>query len=126
MQQRLHPRQGGGEGLVDLEEDRRQQPLSGGGFALEAPQDAVVEHALVGDVLIDLGSTGLHSNGYSLVRHIMFEEHHYQLEGIVEGFEDLGPIGNELLNPTKIYAKTVASILAAPMVLTGTGACWIG
>lgn len=89
------------------------------GFAVGAAEKSAIvtgEKIRQGDVLIGLASSGIHSNGYSLVRHIMFEEHHYQLEGIVEGFEDLGPIGNELLNPTKIYAKTVASILAASSV----------
>lgn len=89
------------------------------GFAVGAAEKADIvtgEKIQEGDVLIGLASSGIHSNGYSLVRHIVFEQNHYQLEGIVEGFEDLGPIGNELLNPTKIYAKTVASIMAAANV----------
>ena len=44
------------------------------------------------------------------MRNIVFEQNHFQLDQIIEGYEDLGPLGNELLTPTKIYAKTVAAI----------------
>ncbi|MDN3450869.1 phosphoribosylformylglycinamidine cyclo-ligase [Planococcus sp. APC 3906] len=89
------------------------------GFAVGAAEKANIvtgEKIQAGDVLIGLASSGIHSNGYSLVRHIVFEENHFQLDQIIEGFEDLGPIGNELLNPTKIYAKPVAAIMAAAEV----------
>ncbi len=84
------------------------------GFAVGAAEKANIvtgENIQAGDVLIGLASSGIHSNGYSLVRHIVFEQNRFQLDQLVEGFEDLGPIGNELLNPTKIYAKTVAAIM---------------
>ena len=83
------------------------------GFAVGAAEKSKIvtgEKIQAGDVLIGLASSGIHSNGYSLVRHIVFDQQHYQLDQIIEGFEDLGPIGNELLTPTKIYAKTVAAI----------------
>lgn len=85
------------------------------GFAVGAAEKSKIvtgEKIAAGDVLIGLASSGIHSNGYSLVRHIVFEQNHFQLDGIIEGFEDLGPLGNELLTPTKIYAKTVAAIAA--------------
>lgn len=85
------------------------------GFAVGAAEKSKIvtgEKIQAGDVLIGLASSGIHSNGYSLVRHIVFETHHYQMDQIIEGFEDLGPLGNELLMPTKIYAKTVAAISA--------------
>ncbi|GKW47591.1 phosphoribosylformylglycinamidine cyclo-ligase [Planococcus sp. NCCP-2050] len=83
------------------------------GFAVGAAEKSKIvtgEKIQQGDVLIGLASSGIHSNGYSLVRNIVFDQHHYQLDQIIEGFEDLGPLGNELLTPTKIYAKTVAAI----------------
>ncbi|RLQ84748.1 phosphoribosylformylglycinamidine cyclo-ligase [Planomicrobium sp. Y74] len=83
------------------------------GFAVGAAEKSKIvtgEKITAGDVLIGLASSGIHSNGYSLVRNIVFEQNHFQLEGIIEGYEDLGPLGNELLTPTKIYAKTVAAI----------------
>ncbi len=89
------------------------------GFAVGAAEKANIvtgENIQADDVLIGLASSGIHSNGYSLVRHIVFEQNHFQLDQLIEGFEDLGPIGNELLNPTKIYAKTVAAIMRAAEV----------
>ncbi|MCM3612720.1 phosphoribosylformylglycinamidine cyclo-ligase [Planococcus sp. MERTA32b] len=83
------------------------------GFAVGAAEKSKIvtgEKISAGDILIGLASSGVHSNGYSLVRNIVFEQNHFQLEEVIEGYEDLGPLGNELLTPTKIYAKTVAAI----------------
>jgi phosphoribosylformylglycinamidine cyclo-ligase len=56
-----------------------------------------------GDVVIAMASSGLHSNGYSLVRHVLLEKGKRRLE---EHIDDLGrTLGEELLEPTRIYAK---------------------
>ncbi|MCW2711217.1 MAG: phosphoribosylformylglycinamidine cyclo-ligase, partial [Marmoricola sp.] len=56
-----------------------------------------------GDAVIALGSSGLHSNGYSLVRHVLLEQGKRSLDEYVD---DLGrTLGEELLEPTRIYAK---------------------
>ncbi len=61
------------------------------------------ERVKIGDVLIGLPSTGLHSNGFSLVRKIVFE--HKNFDG-TEFIPELGKtIGEELLTPTKLYPK---------------------
>jgi len=59
-----------------------------------------------GDVLIGLGSTGPHSNGYSLVRKII-ETAGASLEQAFDG----GTLGEALLMPTRIYVKSVLSLL---------------
>jgi phosphoribosylformylglycinamidine cyclo-ligase len=62
-----------------------------------------------GNVLIGLASSGLHSNGYSLVRKVLLEASGYALQDILP---ELGkPLGEVLLTPTKIYAKTILSLV---------------
>ena len=83
------------------------------GFAVGAAEKSKIvtgEKITAGDVLIGLASSGIHSNGYSLVRQIVFDQNDYTLDQKVEGYEELGPIGDALLTPTKIYAKAVAAI----------------
>ncbi len=58
---------------------------------------------LPGDVVIAMASSGLHSNGYSLVRHVLLNTAGWALDRDVP---ELGrPLGEELLEPTRIYAK---------------------
>lgn len=55
-----------------------------------------------GDAVIAMASSGLHSNGYSLVRHVLFDRAGMSLDQHVE---ELGrTLGEELLEPTKIYS----------------------
>jgi len=65
----------------------------------------------VGDVVIALGSSGLHSNGYSLVRHVLLGAARMRLESVVEEFGRQRTLGEELLTPTKIYAKDCLDLM---------------
>lgn len=63
----------------------------------------------VGNRLIGISSSGLHSNGYSLVRKVCFEILKLKIDAFIP---ELGKtIGEELLTPTKIYAQTVRSMM---------------
>ncbi|MDR7078360.1 phosphoribosylformylglycinamidine cyclo-ligase [Neobacillus niacini] len=74
--------------------------------AVEKSQLITGENIKPGDVLIGLASSGIHSNGYSLVRKV------FNNWALTEYVDELGcSLGEELLKPTRIYVKPILSAL---------------
>jgi phosphoribosylformylglycinamidine cyclo-ligase len=63
----------------------------------------------VGDRIIGITASGIHANGFSLVRKVLLEQHRYAL---ADHIPSLGrTLGEELLEPTKIYVDTILNLL---------------
>ena len=75
-------------------------------------KDKIINPAAIvaGDILIGLPSSGLHSNGYSLARKVLFEKGRLK---VGQRIAELGrTVGEELLEPTRIYAKVMRELFA--------------
>ncbi|MCP9469301.1 MAG: phosphoribosylformylglycinamidine cyclo-ligase [Nitrospira sp.] len=81
------------------------------GFAVGVVEKATIidgRSIVPGDVLIGLASSGLHSNGYSLARHVLLEQARLTVDSLVS---ELGrTVGEELLTPTRIYVKPILAL----------------
>jgi len=76
-----------------------------------AEKEKIIDGSTIkeGDTVITLASNGLHSNGFSLVRKVLFEIHNLKVEDKINGIN--GKLYEELLKPTKIYVKPILNIL---------------
>lgn len=90
-----------------------------------ADQDLLLDGSRVksGDTLIGLPSSGIHSNGYSLVRKVFFKDNHIPFHTTLR---DGRSLIDHLLTPTKIYVKDVLPSLQAGLIngiahITGGG-----
>ena len=84
--------------------------LAGFGVGIVDKDDVVDGSGIaVGDRIIGLSSSGLHSNGYSLARKVLLADQNLRID---ETVDDLGcSLGEELLRPTRIYVKPIANLI---------------
>jgi phosphoribosylformylglycinamidine cyclo-ligase len=98
--------------------------LAGAGTGVvEAARLLGPERVKPGDVVLGMASSGIHSNGYSLVRHLL-RETELSLDTVVPELDR--PLGEELLTPTRIYARDCLALADAADVhayahITGGG-----
>ncbi|HHV71273.1 MAG TPA: phosphoribosylformylglycinamidine cyclo-ligase, partial [Clostridia bacterium] len=90
------------------------------GFAVGVvDKDKLIDGSKIkpGDKLIGLASSGIHSNGYSLARKVLFDIGGYSLDQQAAGLSC--SLGEELLKPTKIYVKSVLQLINEGYELKG-------
>jgi len=83
------------------------------------------ENVQAGDVLIGLKSSGIHSNGYSLVRKIFFQDHDFTVNSVLPEYPET-TLGELLLTPTRIYVQDLVPLLDERLIkgishITGGG-----
>ncbi len=90
----------------------QEYDLAGAGTGVvEADALLGVHRVRAGDVAIAMASSGLHSNGYSLARHVLLERTGWDVHRRVD---ELGrTVGEELLEPTRIYARDCLALIDA-------------
>ncbi|MBN3932034.1 phosphoribosylformylglycinamidine cyclo-ligase [Streptomyces verrucosisporus] len=91
---------------------------------VEADEILGADRIRPGDAVVAMGASGLHSNGYSLVRHVFFDRAGWSPDRHVEDFGRT--LGEELLEPTKIYSLDCLALTRATEVhafshITGGG-----
>ena len=59
-----------------------------------------------------MSSSGLHANGYSLVRHVLLGAGRMRLDSVVDEVTADRTLGEELLTPTRIYARDCLALAA--------------
>ncbi|WP_277282984.1 phosphoribosylformylglycinamidine cyclo-ligase [Veillonella caviae] len=82
------------------------------GFAVgivDRPKLITGEHIKSGDVILGLPSSGVHSNGFSLVRKIVFDHKNLSIDEYIPEFGKI--LGEELLTPTRLYPKAVLPLI---------------
>jgi phosphoribosylformylglycinamidine cyclo-ligase len=102
----------GGE-TAEMPDTYRKGDFDMAGFAVgvvEKNRIITAKQVRPGDVLLGLGSSGLHSNGYALARNICFKRAKLKVSDTLDEL-DGATLGDALLAPTKIYVRPVLKLL---------------
>lgn len=93
--------------------------LAGFAVGVADKKDIITGEAIKpGDVLVGIASSGVHSNGFSLVRKVF--ENELTKEGLDTYYDELGKtLGEALIEPTRIYVKALKSIKNAGVKIHG-------
>ncbi|MEM9469477.1 MAG: phosphoribosylformylglycinamidine cyclo-ligase [Pseudomonadota bacterium] len=78
--------------------------------AVERGQQLTGKEIQEGDIILGLGASGLHSNGFSLVRKIVESSQGYDYKGKAP-FDETQTLGQALLTPTKLYVRSILEAL---------------
>ena len=85
--------------------------LAGAGVGVVDADDLLGAHRVrPGDVVVAMASSGLHSNGYSMVRHVLLGAARLSLDAELPELDR--PLGEVLLTPTRIYARDCLALAA--------------
>ena len=92
---------------------RQEYDLAGFSVGIVDKKDLITgENLCAGDVLIGMASSGVHSNGFSLVRKVFEKE--LTKEGLNTYYDELGTtLGEALIAPTRIYVKALRNVKEA-------------
>jgi len=103
----------GGE-TAEMPDTYKQGDFDLAGFAVGiVERDRLItgNNVRIGDCLLGLASSGIHSNGYALVRNICFERLHLKMTDRIDEL-DGAVLGDVLLEPTRIYVRPVVKLLS--------------
>jgi phosphoribosylformylglycinamidine cyclo-ligase len=103
----------GGE-TAEMPDTYRQGDFDLAGFAVGVVErDRIITGRKVrpGDIILGLGSSGLHSNGYALARNICFKRARHKLTDVIDAL-DGRTLGDTLLAPTRIYVRPILKLMA--------------
>jgi phosphoribosylformylglycinamidine cyclo-ligase len=87
--------------------------LAGAGVGIvEADEVLGADRVRAGDLVVAMAASGLHSNGFSLVRHVLLQLARLRLDAHIEELDTEATLGEALLTPTRIYARDCLALVA--------------